>query len=258
MRDAQSPSDSTEPGETRLPYESGPPRGDAAMTGLLLRHPRRSRRHRPHLRHGDLRRGRVLPHRAGAQPGRQPAAHRSATPRAKQVHKAHQTLSFQLSGAQVGITITTLTMGYLAEPIIARLVRAAAVRAVGVPDGAALPIARGRGADARERDLDAVRRAGAEEPRDLQAAAPPPARSPAPRSGSPRRCAGSSTLLNSVGELAGAQARRRAGRRAGLRAVAAGAGLAGPHQRRARHARPGHGDAAGPVAAVRRAHRPRS
>ena len=39
--------------------------------------------------------------------------------RAKRVHQAHRTLSFQLSGAQVGITITTLTMGFIAEPIIA-------------------------------------------------------------------------------------------------------------------------------------------
>ncbi len=39
--------------------------------------------------------------------------------RARRVHQAHRTLSFQLSGAQVGITITTLTMGYIAEPIIA-------------------------------------------------------------------------------------------------------------------------------------------
>ncbi len=38
--------------------------------------------------------------------------------RAKKVHEAHRTLSFQLSGAQVGITITTLTMGFIAEPII--------------------------------------------------------------------------------------------------------------------------------------------
>jgi CBS domain containing-hemolysin-like protein len=38
--------------------------------------------------------------------------------RAKRVHQAVQTLSFQLSGAQVGITITTLTMGFIAEPII--------------------------------------------------------------------------------------------------------------------------------------------
>jgi len=60
--------------------------------------------------------------------------------RAKQVHKAHQSLSFQLSGAQVGITITTLTMGYLAEPIIAGWIHPL-LDALGVPDGAALPIA---------------------------------------------------------------------------------------------------------------------
>ncbi len=59
--------------------------------------------------------------------------------RAKQVHKAHQSLSFQLSGAQVGITITTLTMGYLAEPIIAGWVTPL-LDALGVPGGAALPI----------------------------------------------------------------------------------------------------------------------
>ena len=59
--------------------------------------------------------------------------------RAKQVHKAHQSLSFQLSGAQVGITITTLTMGYLAEPIIAGWVTPL-LDVLGVPSGAALPI----------------------------------------------------------------------------------------------------------------------
>lgn len=60
--------------------------------------------------------------------------------RAKQVHKAHQSLSFQLSGAQVGITITTLTMGYLAEPIIAGWIHPL-LDTLGVPEGAALPIA---------------------------------------------------------------------------------------------------------------------
>jgi CBS domain containing-hemolysin-like protein len=39
------------------------------------------------------------------------------------VQKAHRTLSFQLSGAQVAITITTLVTGYLAEPLIGSLVR---------------------------------------------------------------------------------------------------------------------------------------
>ena len=43
--------------------------------------------------------------------------------RSKTVQKAHRTLSFQLSGAQVAITLTTLVTGYLAEPLIGRLVR---------------------------------------------------------------------------------------------------------------------------------------
>lgn len=37
------------------------------------------------------------------------------------VQKSHRTLSFQLSGAQVGISITTLATGYLAEPVVATL-----------------------------------------------------------------------------------------------------------------------------------------
>src|SRR3954447_26585101 len=39
------------------------------------------------------------------------------------VQKAHRTLSFQLSGAQVAITLTPLIPGYLAEPLIGELVR---------------------------------------------------------------------------------------------------------------------------------------
>ncbi|NKY32118.1 HlyC/CorC family transporter [Nocardia speluncae] len=41
--------------------------------------------------------------------------------RARAVRQAHRTLSFQLSGAQLGITITTLITGYIAEPVLARL-----------------------------------------------------------------------------------------------------------------------------------------
>ncbi|SIS19126.1 hemolysin family protein [Williamsia sterculiae] len=41
--------------------------------------------------------------------------------RSKQVSRAHRTLSFQLSGAQLGITITTLITGYIAEPVLAEL-----------------------------------------------------------------------------------------------------------------------------------------
>ena len=43
--------------------------------------------------------------------------------RDKLVLRAHRTLSFQLSGAQVGISITTLITGYLAEPLLANLLR---------------------------------------------------------------------------------------------------------------------------------------
>ncbi|MDV3126253.1 hemolysin family protein [Mycobacterium sp. 21AC1] len=39
------------------------------------------------------------------------------------VRRAHRTLSFQLSGAQVGISITTLATGYLAEPVVGGLIR---------------------------------------------------------------------------------------------------------------------------------------
>src|SRR6185503_11850565 len=46
---------------------------------------------------------------------------RSGGRRDQIVQRAHRTLSFQLSGAQVGISITTLITGYLAEPLVARL-----------------------------------------------------------------------------------------------------------------------------------------
>lgn len=45
--------------------------------------------------------------------------------RSRQVQNAHRTLSFQLSGAQLGITITTLVTGYLAEPVLAQFLRPA-------------------------------------------------------------------------------------------------------------------------------------
>ena len=56
---------------------------------------------------------------------------RSGGRRDKMVQRAHRTLSFQLSGAQIGISITTLITGYLAEPLIARLLRACADGDVG-------------------------------------------------------------------------------------------------------------------------------
>lgn len=66
---------------------------------------------------------------------------RTGGARDKMVQRAHRTLSFQLSGAQVGISVTTLITGYLAEPVIARLLAPPLAR-IGVPetwlDGTAL------------------------------------------------------------------------------------------------------------------------
>jgi CBS domain containing-hemolysin-like protein len=57
---------------------------------------------------------------------------RNGDRRDQMVRRAHRTLSFQLSGAQVGISITTLATGYLAEPVVARLLHPG-LEAVGLP-----------------------------------------------------------------------------------------------------------------------------
>jgi len=66
---------------------------------------------------------------------------RTGGARDKMIQRAHRTLSVQLSGAQIGISITTLITGYLSEPVIARLLAPALV-AGGLPerwvDGTAL------------------------------------------------------------------------------------------------------------------------
>jgi CBS domain containing-hemolysin-like protein len=61
---------------------------------------------------------------------------------AEGVSKALHSLSTQLSGAQVGITVTNLAIGFLAEPAIARLIDGPLGRA-GLPDGAVHPTALG-------------------------------------------------------------------------------------------------------------------
>ncbi|MBW4721080.1 hemolysin family protein [Saccharothrix obliqua] len=53
--------------------------------------------------------------------------------------KAHRSLSFQLSGAQLAITITTLITGYIAEPAIAELL-SPLLGLLGVPDAVAGPV----------------------------------------------------------------------------------------------------------------------
>jgi CBS domain containing-hemolysin-like protein len=57
---------------------------------------------------------------------------RNGRRRDRYVRRAHHTLSFQLSGAQLGISITTLVTGYLTEPLVAELPHPA-MDALGVP-----------------------------------------------------------------------------------------------------------------------------
>jgi CBS domain containing-hemolysin-like protein len=59
--------------------------------------------------------------------------------RAKTIQRAHRSLSFQLSGAQLGITITTLATGYLAEPAIATLLEPV-FSGIGLPVGFGRPL----------------------------------------------------------------------------------------------------------------------
>ncbi|HIW94873.1 MAG TPA: hemolysin family protein [Candidatus Corynebacterium gallistercoris] len=59
---------------------------------------------------------------------------------AKLIRRAHGELSFLLSGAQLGITITTLATGYLAEPILARFFDPL-LELVGLPDSVAMGVA---------------------------------------------------------------------------------------------------------------------
>ncbi|MBN9643558.1 hemolysin family protein [Corynebacterium mendelii] len=56
------------------------------------------------------------------------------------IKKAHSNLSFELSGAQLGITLTTLATGYLAEPVLATYIDPL-LEFVGLSDEAARPIA---------------------------------------------------------------------------------------------------------------------
>jgi CBS domain containing-hemolysin-like protein len=59
---------------------------------------------------------------------------------AQGVQSALRSLSTQLSGAQVGITVTNLGIGFLAEPAISDLIEES-LGGLGIPDGAVAPLA---------------------------------------------------------------------------------------------------------------------
>ena len=101
------------------------------------------------------------------------------------VLRAHRTLSFQLSGAQVGISITTLITGYLAEPLIAHLLEPV-FAAFSVPPKRRERAGVGAGIVPRDLGVDGVGRTGAAIPCRRQASAPPHVWSQAPRCSSRR------------------------------------------------------------------------
>ncbi|MBV8787124.1 MAG: HlyC/CorC family transporter [Mycobacterium sp.] len=61
---------------------------------------------------------------------------RSGKPRDRWIRRAHHRLSFQLSGAQLGISATTLAAGYLTDPMVNNLPHPW-LDAIGVPDNVA-------------------------------------------------------------------------------------------------------------------------
>ncbi|MCM3924876.1 hemolysin family protein [Frankia sp. AiPs1] len=67
------------------------------------------------------------------EPHQAEQAARGGDRRSQALLAAVRSLSFQLSGAQLGITVTSLAVGYLAEPALAALVHPA-LHAVGLPD----------------------------------------------------------------------------------------------------------------------------
>src|SRR6478672_8062837 len=64
--------------------------------------------------------------------------------KARGVQSALRTLSTQLSGAQVGITVTNLAIGFLAEPAISELIYPV-IESIGLPADVVRPVAIGGG-----------------------------------------------------------------------------------------------------------------
>ncbi len=169
------------------------------------------------------------------------------------IQRAHKTLSFQLSGAQVGISVTTLITGYLAEPLIARLLRARFRTPVAERKRRGWP---GPGALATDRHVgvDGLRRTGCAVPRGGQTVGD------GARGG---RTAGAVLDVLHPGDQTDERRRQldpappwyRARRGTSVGAVTAGTRFAGPQLRASRRPRPGDRRAGRPVTAVRVANR---
>ena len=166
--------------------------------------------------------------------------------RARSVQRAHRNLSFQLSGAQLGITITTLITGYLAQPAIATLI-SPVLEDVGMPAG---PAAGAAAVPALVLATALSMVFGELVPKNLAIARPlrHGAHGGGP-AGDVLRAFVVHLRAQRVGELDRAASRGRAGGGAALGALAPGARLPGPRQRRAGHPRRGHRRGDGPLAA---------
>ena len=88
--------------------------------------------------------------------------------RSKRAIDVHKRLSFMLSGAQLGITVTTLLVGFIAEPAIASVIEPALDGGRRARVGHLRDLADAR-ADARDDGADGLRRTRTEEPGDRQA-----------------------------------------------------------------------------------------
>ena len=75
-----------------------------------------------------------------ARRGRLEDAASTGDVKAARAVEVHKRLSFMLSGAQVGITVTTLVVGFIAEPTLGRALEPVA-GAIGVPEGARFGVA---------------------------------------------------------------------------------------------------------------------
>ena len=163
-----------EPGCSRAP---GPPRRTTPTLPRARRHDRPpvrarpARRRRAHLRHRDLRRVRVLAHRAGAQPGRRARRRRWATARPSIVQRAHREPVLPALGAASSASPSPRW-----SPATSPSPRSPRCSC---PASPALGLRRGRGGRHRHRAragaghgaVDGVRRARAEEPRHRRPAA---------------------------------------------------------------------------------------
>ncbi len=75
-----------------------------------------------------------------ARRGRLDDAAATGDRRARRAVEVHKQLSFMLSGAQLGITVTSLVVGFIAEPTLGRALEPV-MGAIGVPEGARFGVA---------------------------------------------------------------------------------------------------------------------